>query len=557
MSSATSKISQGRQGALLPAFSTLKSCRAWLDAQARGDPDALLVEVERQLGRLNGHQLPAAERFAILEMLRPPIHAALAENRKEFADRPLPLRLSEQAALESSLAAWSALANGYLRCVDACREREPGTAGQMAVAAQRALSTLAELQLDCYRSGHDMTEGHWRSLHRTYGAAEEAGVAGTAVTDPLRPGRFALTPLGAWAECQLLHLASLHELPARQVDWVAHWARRWSGKLELRGDPAAAGDSPSLYADIGSDQPAGYRAGTPPGQRILDTAQLRRSLKKRILALEGGKSPDEVGLGEDCVLPQARELLVQIYSRWCKGGAVRRHERRGADGTCLVVGGLEAAHFHISGGMAVEAPAARALSDSDIRRQREELAVFGRILAAPAAAGGGRPGAAEPKPQYPPLEVWRLIDQSATGVRLLRPGNRAGQRVIGKQLVAVRAPDMKVLHLGTVRRATINDDGDLHAGVRIFAGEPAPVLVRGTGVNAPRSKPAPAFFLPDIAPLGEPSTIILPSGWFKRERVLEILPGQGLSIRLTGLVERGSDYERASYEPLPATGKRD
>jgi hypothetical protein len=88
--------------------------------------------------------------------------------------------------------------------------------------------------------------------------------------------------------------------------------------------------------------------------------------------------------------------------------------------------------------------------------------------------------------------------------------------------------------------------------VRIFAGEPVPVMVRGTGVNAMRSKAVPAFFLPDIAALGEPATVILPSGWYKRERVLEVLPGDIGNIRLTGLVERGSDYERASFETQPA-----
>ena len=84
-------------------------------------------------------------------------------------------------------------------------------------------------------------------------------------------------------------------------------------------------------------------------------------------ATEHGQSPAELGLGEDCVQPHARELLVQMYFRWCKGGATRRHERRGAAGTCVVVGGLDAAHFHISGGMALERPD-RTLSDEELDR---------------------------------------------------------------------------------------------------------------------------------------------------------------------------------------------
>jgi hypothetical protein len=554
MSSATSKIDDGRAAPAAPAFASAAACRSWLDALVRNDPKNRLVELQRQVELLNGQRVAAAERFAMLELLRAPLHSALADNRRDFADRPLPLKLAEQAALDVSLAGWGGLADGYLRCVDACRERETGSEGQLAVAAQRALTALAELQLDCYRSGRNVAAGHWRKVHAAYAAVETAGVAHDAVVDALRRGRSPATPFGAWSEALLLQLASLQELPARQAGWVSHWVRRWSGKLALCEDVPSAGRSAPLFVDIGSDQPAGYRAAPSPTRRILDTSQLKRSLKKRILALEDGQAPAALGLGEDCVQPHARELLVQAYFRWCKGGATRRHERRGAAGTCIVIGGLEAAHFHISGGMADERPE-RTLSDDEIRRQREEMAVFGRILAAPGTAGAHRPSPNADRHQGT-MEFWRLVDQSPSGMRLVRPAEQTGQRFVSRQLIAVRAPDMNVLHLGTVRRATIENDNALHAGVRILAGEPIAIMVRGTGLNEIRSKAVAAFFLPEIPSLGEPSTIILPNGWFKRERALEVLPSPDWKIRLTGLVERGSDYERATYETVPAVAGR-
>lgn len=218
-----------------------------------------------------------------------------------------------------------------------------------------------------------------------------------------------------------------------------------------------------------------------------------------------------------------------------------------AAGTCVVIGGLEAAHFHISGGAALDRPE-RTLSDEEIRRQRDEMAVFGRILAAAAS-----PRAQQDATRHQEaMEFWRLVDQSPSGLRLLRPAHQSGQRFVGRQLVAVRTPDMKVLHLGTVQRATIEADDALHAGVRILAGEPIAVMVRGTGLNEIRSKSVPAFFLPDVPPLAEPATIILPSGWFKRERVLDVLPSQDWKIRLANLVERGGDYERATYDTVSA-----
>jgi hypothetical protein len=509
----------------------------------RNDPQNRLVELERQLDLLNGIALAAPVRLAILELLRTPVHSALADNRRDFADRPLPLKPAEQAALDASLATWMALADGYLLCVDASPAGEPGA--QLALAAQRALTALAELQLDCYRSGRHVGAGHWRKLHRAYAAAEAAGVAQEAVTDMLRRGRSPATPFAAWGEALLLQLASMRDLPSRQLAWVAHWARRWSRKLAPCDEPAAGRSAP-LFVDIESDRPAGYRAAAGAGQRILDTAQLKRSLKKRILALEDGQSPAELGLGEDCVQPPARELLVQAYYRWCKGGATRKHERRRAEGPCVVIGGLEAAHFHVSGGMDLDR-AERTLSDAEIRRQREEMAVFGRLLAAPGAPESNhqRPGA---QLLQEAMEFWRLVDQSPSGLCLVRPAKQAGRRFVNRQLVALRAPDMKTLQLGTVCRATIEPDDALHAGIRILAGEPVAVMVRGAGVNEMRSKAVPAFFLPAVSALGEPATVVLPSGWFKRERALEVLAQPERKIRLTRLVERGSDYERATYE---------
>lgn len=323
MSSATSTIDTGRAATAAPAFSSPAACGAWLDALVRNDPKNRLVELERQIERLNGHRVAAAERFAILELLRAPIHSALADNRREFADRPLPLKPAEQAALDAAIATWCGLADGYLRCVDACRERESGTEGQLAVAVQRALTALAELQLDCYRSGRNPPAGHWRKVHRAFAATEAAGLAQEPVADALRRGRSPATPFGAWSEALLLQLASLQEQPVRQVGWVAQWARRWSGKLGACSEPPPASRSAPLYVDMESDLPAGHRAISSGAERILDTSQLKRSLKKRILALANGQTPAELGLGADCVQPQARELLIQIYHRWCKGGATR------------------------------------------------------------------------------------------------------------------------------------------------------------------------------------------------------------------------------------------
>ena len=46
-----------------------------------------------------------------------------------------------------------------------------------------------------------------------------------------------------------------------------------------------------------------------------------------------------------------------------------------------------------------------------------------------------------------------------------------------------------------------------------------------------------------------PASLVLPSGWFKPRRVLELFAEAPLRVRLTEVLERGADFERIVYEP--------
>jgi hypothetical protein len=133
-------------------------------------------------------------------------------------------------------------------------------------------------------------------------------------------------------------------------------------------------------------------------------------------------------------------------------------------------------------------------------------------------------------------------------VRLLRPIARAGSRFGSGQLVAVRPKDARTLLLGTLRWAMIDSSEALQAGVQVIAGQPHPVAVRGTGADATRDKYSPGFLLPAVTAVQEPASIIIPAGWFRRGLVIEVLDKQAAQLRLTGMIDRGSDFERATYE---------
>ena len=102
--------------------------------------------------------------------------------------------------------------------------------------------------------------------------------------------------------------------------------------------------------------------------------------------------------------------------------------------------------------------------------------------------------------------------------------------------------------LGQVRWLVQNDAGDLYAGIRLLSGLPAATAVRPTGLNVLDAKYVPALSLTGVASLNTPPSLVLPSGWFKPKRVIEVYVEGHVKVRLTETIDRGSDYERVAYE---------
>jgi hypothetical protein len=103
--------------------------------------------------------------------------------------------------------------------------------------------------------------------------------------------------------------------------------------------------------------------------------------------------------------------------------------------------------------------------------------------------------------------------------------------------------------LGQVRWLMRAENGDLHAGIKLLPGLPAPIAVRATGLNV-QEKYVQALSLTAVQALNSPPTLVLPVGWFKPARIIEQFIDAPVRLKLSELVERGSDYERVAYEKV-------
>jgi hypothetical protein len=521
-----------------PAFAGALACRDWLAAQPLANPTQAQAALLRQINLLNRHVVAPAERLKILELLRDPIAFAQSESARKFAGRPLPLAPPEQAGMDTNRTLWQAVQTGYLHCLAACLDGNPDVRPHAALIAQRVIGALRAELLDIYRAPTDPPAALWQVLHRVFSAAQGLAALGHPVNDSLQTSHPASSVNAAYAQTLLLHRASPYELSGRQLMHVERWLQRWGGKVAVLEAPPAEPRVPPLVVDLSSDAPEAPAAAEGGDRRWLDLSDLSRSVKRRIAHLQKGESPASLGLGEDCSQPGCEILLKHVYRQWFKGGAVRGHPRRAGSGDCRLVTGADAIHYYLSGKVFRQPGQTDAMS----KTQADEIATFGRV-------------ATRHEDDFSKLhgfmvEAWRVLDESATGFRLARALSSAGGRIGGGQMVAVMPEGSRDYLLAVARWARLTRGAELQAGIQIMPGKPLSVALRGTGLTAINEKYRPGFLLPPVPALHYPESVIVPAGWFRPGRIIELFEASSCQIRLVRQFDRGSDFERCEFERL-------
>jgi hypothetical protein len=300
-----------------------------------------------------------------------------------------------------------------------------------------------------------------------------------------------------------------------------------------------------LQLDLESDHPAGHSPPVSSGGRWLETTELRKSLVARIALLDQGRAPAELQLGDDVTQPAAGHLLQRVLQRWCLGGAPRHHERRIASGNCTFIAGFDAVHYQLSGRQTFVAPSR---DDATLRREREEFEVFGDRRNRDGGAAKVDESQIE---KWQVMDEWRLINESAVGLRITRP-LRKGVRVGAGLLVGIKTDQKPRLALGCLRWAVRDGDDLLAAGIQLFPGEARAVAVRILDPGETGGTWRQGFLLPEIVALKEPASVVVPAGTFRLDRSLEVMVDEELRVlKLFRVLDRGLEFERCNLYVYP------
>ena len=521
-----------------PEFVDSVTAKGWVDSVPLANVAAAQHQLLLQVKEFNRYSVPAPVRLETLEVLREAVNFVQIEQAKRFTHRALPIAPAEAEVFEDTIGLWEQMRLGYLRCLDAAVRNEAGMRAHAGLIGQRALAYAGLKMFHHHRAYRQVPRGEWRGLHRVYAAAEKLGVGEEPVKDYLNRDVHDTSPRIAYMRAILTGIANPNELSQRQLTFVAYLLERWSEKVEVVSQPVDEGDVPPLIVDLESDARP-ERDGPPAAvPRYLDTRPLGKSLRNRIGLLRRGESPAKLALGEDCVQPSCEQLLVFLYRQWLQPRMARAIERKRVDSVAQACQDMAAIHYYVSG-RAFRQPGGQTVLT---KKQHDEIATFGRVSTREDDAASA---------QNFVLEHWHIEDDSVQGVKIMRRAGNPGTRYTHGQLIGVRSEGAGQFVLGQVRWLLQAENGDLYLGIRLLPGLPAGIAARPTGPSATREQFVPALSLTAVAALETPPTLVLPSGWYRPNRLIEVFLESTVRVRLLEFLDRGSDFERLTYETVP------
>ena len=526
------------------AFASDKACGDWLRALPHSNPTAVQAQLRAQMALLPIAGLKPAVLFELAECLREPVVRVQSEMARKFSFRPLPLADAEAGVLEASLDLWRGLGVVYRVCVQSILDQERELRQQSATVCQRALDAHARLILDIQCGGNEVPEPDWRLLHRLYRAAETSGVAADKVKDALLEGVGATHCMATYARPVLLSLGLPGEVAQRHLLSVAFWTERLANRVTITSLPPAQPSKPPVLVDLdagrGGFRPEdGAEIGSSQALRYLDISDLAVAMKKRIHLLRKGETSASLGLGEEGALPTIEQTLILLYKHWGDGRVGREHPRRSVSGKALAVLGISGLHFYVSGKAFKQPGAAPELTTRQIRA----ITAFGR---------GSTHDQDDSGMQGYSLDEWRILDESMIGLCLQRTTGTAGSRLSPGSLIGVKPSDARAFIVGSVRWVQMQAGGKLIAGVRTLPGAPQAVAVRPDGGAEAGEKYHPGLMLPAVPALRAPSSVVVPAGWFRAGRILDVHAESAWQIRLETIVDHIGDHDICAYASLAA-----
>jgi hypothetical protein len=502
-----------------PEFGNARSARDWLEQLDRSQPLKMQARLLGQINLLNRYRMPAGDRLRVIEELRGAVLSVQTSTASRFTGRCLPLSAGERAAFDANQAMWDALATAYLHCLAAALDGDGNVGGQVSLIAHRALGAFALMQFDALRASHLPAPGYWRRTHACYEAAEKLGASERKIKDDALSEERPISVRAAYVLCVLMFTSSPFGLSQRQLGMLYRWLGKWAGKAALLDAAVHQCALPPLMLDLSSDEAVARSTQLNSKLRWLVLDEFSHGIRKRLTLLDQGETPEALRLGSELSPSQADALLRHMHTHCCRGGLTRAESRRPIQQNASVVIGMRAVQAFLGG-------AGTRVTDLLQPDARPDTVATGYLI-----------------------EDWRIIDDSATGLRLSRRTTSEGARVSNGMLLAVQPENSSAFLLAHVCW-TMAHGAELQIGISMLAGIPQPVDVTRSP-DGGGDHEGQGLLMPAVERIGQPECVALPSGWYRKSRNIMLSGHQGKRrVQLVESLERGCDFELARIEPV-------
>ena len=482
------------------------------------------------------HLPPSAEDyFLLLENARKPVAFVADELSRHYLGKPLPLGDAEEICFQKVLALWLKMVKAYAHCAQL--DEQDASDLRTATFLFRCIHYTGMAIVEHQRARREYPWGLWLELHGYYASAEEWEVATLPLAgNPDAPELRNTHCLAAYIGFLLVDMAGCYSLSAREQALVRRWAMLWAPLVGLHR--VRAGDElPRQLVDLMHDAALRPRQDCLKTEYIrrLDTARLALQIKQVKEQLRRHVPPSRLALGEDCSSGQCLALLNLLANPWSQTQSERRFRRRAASGVTRVCSGFDEMYYYIAGKPFEQPESNRIYS----RREYETLFAFRY----------------QENPQQTlqiqqnqlgfSVDTWEVLNESANGFRLLR--NTGGRKMTHGQIIGLSPQGSETFLLARVAWLTQEKNGGLITGIETLPGTPQVTSVRMTEPGSEQDgKYHPAFLLPSTPSSPEP-TLLLPPGWYRPGRFLELFTDKAWQIQLAHVVDDGPDFELVGF----------
>ena len=522
-------------GSGLPAFSQWAKS---LPMANTGEASRRLYQAIRELNALS---CPPAQRFELLEVIRPYIHSVCKVLNKHFLQSSVSLNDKQLKIANLSQALQGHLATGYKMVVAhsvdllGAGDRPPK---HFAPAIHRAIVDSSQIILRAYQLYFQPPDRTWLDVNQIYLMAEARRLENITIEDQQARYVYKSTIRDAFARIHLLGTAKPSNLRQQDLAQLYEVCEYWAPHAEL----TPADDESALFIiNLHRDRPGQYRQHLRDNQKInfrsLNTQKLVQALKLYASAGSDGRItvPDKT----------SETLISHTIQSW--GIHWQRSFRRvPTDGQLSVCVGLSALHYYTAG--------KRDFDQVSLKMKPVDQGPAGKSVDTGATvsddvwadafdAGGSRmpdnkamnldaiefinrhqieeEENSEPNTRYSSYGVI-LINTSPGGYCLQWKGELPSAIQAG-ELIGIQERGVRHWSVGAIRWIRHLRGQGTQLGVELLAPRAEVAIARllqKTGSNGPQMR---ALVLPAIKAIAQPASVILPRVPFRTGNKIELM----------------------------------